>query len=213
MSIGFTLHFDRQSGFKVDFALTDIPELNNITRGERTTIQFKVPPPTSSLTVSGGDTYTVSSGTAEQYTSVDNDGTLNIEDNATLVVEDSIDNDGTIDNDGVIKVGTNFLGVLRDYDAHAGSYSTRDSLSNTVRYREQIPDNPSNINNLIVGIEPDSELQDNGIDGVWGLIDNVSDTRTRALTNDSVEVELTILATWSEYANTTAVQNNLEITV
>jgi len=99
---------------------------------------------------------------------------------------------------------------LLEFDRHAGSYSLNPTLGNDRKYRENIPSS-ANINSLLVGINPATELTNEDIAGVWGLVSNASDNRTRALTNPVVSLEITILSEYSEYADRTAVETALKI--
>lgn len=99
--------------------------------------------------------------------------------------------------------------TLLEYQRHAGSYSISDSLANTQNYHLTIPTS-ANINSLLWGIEPDTDLSSRHITGVWGLVKGVTDGRTTALTHPVVEVELGVLAEYSEYSTRSDVENALE---
>jgi len=102
------------------------------------------------------------------------------------------------------------LKTLLEYDPHAGSFSTTGSLPNTQHYREFLPSSAS-INTLVVGLEPNTELSNAGITGVWGLISAVTDNRTPATTNPSVELEIQVLADYTDYADIVSVESDLEV--
>jgi len=196
-----------------DYALTDIPDLNNRTHGDSATIRLHIPRQLGDKTIAGGDTFTVGGDEIKRYNNFTVDGTLEINNGGVVIVNGTLDNNGTIDNDGTLKTANTNAGDLKDHDRHGGSFSTVDVLSNTIKYRENIPDSPTNISALVIGIEPSGDLMDEKLSGIWGLIDSVSDTRTRALTNDSVAVDVTILGEYSEFTDVADVENNLKITV
>jgi hypothetical protein len=212
MSITFTITTQDHT-LTAEHAQSDPNELNNRTRGSTATFDFLIPLGTTTLTVASGDTYTVSAGTTEKYNNADIDGTLVIEDTAELVIFGTLDNDGTINNNGSLTLTSGTAGGfanLIDYDRHAGSYSLNETLNNTQRYKERLPSN-ANISSLVVGIEPAGELQNKEVQGKWGLISNVTDNRTRALTNPVLTLEIDILADYTEYSSVSDVQTNLGI--
>jgi len=102
-----------------------------------------------------------------------------------------------------------FADVL-SYQEYAGKYTTTETLESGQPYREFIPDSAS-INTLIVGLEPNTELQNENIRGVWGIVDSVTDNRTNALTNPSIELSLRVLAPFTEYTDIASVQSALEV--
>jgi hypothetical protein len=109
-----------------------------------------------------------------------------------------------------LSVTESTLDTLLAYDRHAGSYALQGTNKNTQRYKERLPSG-ANINSLVIGLEPDTELQNDDIVGKWGLISDVADSRSQALTNPVATIEIDVLADYSEYADVTAVQNDLEI--
>lgn len=212
MSVTYTITTEDET-LTAEHVQTDPSDVNNRSRGESASFDLLIPFGDGTLTVASGETYTVSAGTSEEYNNADIDGTLVIEDTAELTIFGTLDNDGTIDNDGTLTVTSGSAGGFADlirYDRHAGSYTLSGTLNNTQRYKERLPTN-ANINSLVVGLEPATELQNNEIQGKWGLISNVTDSRTRALTNPVLTLEIDILADYNEYDSVTDVQNNLEI--
>lgn len=195
--------------YQATFAATDPESLNNRTRGDTATFDLQVDDP--ELVVQSGETYTVESGTTEIYENADIDGTLVID--GELIVYGTVDNDGTITTNGTFTINSgtaNTLENLLDFDRHAGSYALRTTLNNTAKYKQQLP-TKSNVDSLVIALEPAQSLQDEDIVGKWGLISNVTDNRTRALTNPIITVEIDILADLSEYSDHTAIENDLEI--
>jgi hypothetical protein len=185
-------------------AQTDPSELNNITHGDSLSIRLFFPQ--EQLTVANGETYTVESNTTEVYNTADVNGTLDVD--GTLIVYDNIDTDGTTNVSGTLIVTNGQFPEIQSYDRHAGSYATIETLNNTQNYRLQIPSN-ANVNTLLIGLEPNSNMSD--VDGQWGLVANVTDSRTRPLTNYVIELEVQILAQLSEYADLSTAETNLEV--
>jgi len=190
---------------------SDLSDINNRTRGGTLPLALSVPQNPDDLVVSSGETKTVASGTIEVYDNVTVDGTLTVD--GILVVYGTLNSvDGTVNSaDGTVaNQSENPFKRLLDHDRHAGSYTLNRTLGNVQRYKERLPSSP-NINSLVVGLEPATDLQNREIAGKWGLISNITDNRTRALTNPVVSVEIDILADYAEYSDVTAVQNDLEI--
>jgi hypothetical protein len=153
----------------------------------------------------------VPAGTVQVWDDITVDGTLTV--NGLLVVYGTLDSvDGTVNVvDGTINnLSSNPATELLSYDRHAGSYSLTETLNNTQRYKERLPTN-ANINSLVVGLEPATDIQHRSVIGKWGLISNVIDNRTRAFTNDVVSLEIDILADYAEYADVNSVQTVLAI--
>jgi len=189
---------------------SDPSDINNRTRGGSATFTLSIKP-REPLSVASGESHTVPSGQTEVYETAEINGTLTI--NGTLVVYGTFDNNGTVDNNGKLTLKDarlNRLAELLAYDRHAGSYTLTETLGNVQRYKERLPTNP-NINSLVVGLEPATDLSDRDIAGKWGLISNITDNRTRALTNPVITLEIDILADYNEYSDVTDVQNNLAI--
>jgi len=190
---------------------SDPSEINNRTRGEATPFALSVPQHPDNLAVSSGETHTVKSGKIEVYNNVTVDGTLTVD--GILVVYGTLDSvDGTVDSvDGRINnLSKSPYNELLAHDRHAGSYTLTGTLNNTQKYKERLPSS-ANINSLVAGLEPATDLQNRDVAGKWGLISNVTDSRTRAFTNPVVTVEVDILADYSEYSDVAAVQTDLEI--
>jgi len=166
--------------------------INELTRGNTSTLNLQLP--MESLTVEPGETYTVVSGTTEIFKTVNvkEGGQLNIEEDAEL-----------------IETGGDGLAKLQQYQDHAGSYVRRGSINNTHTFSLQIPQN-IDISSLLVGVEPAADLQNNDVPGIWGLVSNITDARTDALSNEEVQIELDVLARYDEYSDHAAATNDLE---
>ena len=216
MSIQYKLHTKSNGTLTANHVESPPSNLNTTTHGGSTTItcHFSGGPSGEELTIPSGDTYTIPAGTTEQYASVTVAGVLVVE--GTLLVDWSVttESTGTItQTDTGTITQTAAVGdreVLMGYDRHAGSYTINGTLNNQQRYRLTIPDN-ANINSLLIGVEPSEELKNRGIRGFWGLLRNVVDGRTPALTHPVIELEVDILAAFSEYADISSVEAALEV--
>lgn len=197
--------------FYVRHVQSDPSDINNRTRGGATPFNLSVPQSPDNLVISSGETHTVEAGTVEVWNDVTVDGELTV--NGILVVYGTLDSvDGTVNSEhGTIDTLTqNPFSRLLAHDRHAGSYTLTETLGNAQKYKERLPASP-NINSLVVGLEPATDLSDRDIAGKWGLISNVTDNRTRALTNPVVTLEIDILAEYSEFNDVAAVKTDLEI--
>jgi len=100
--------------------------------------------------------------------------------------------------------------VLRSLADYAGQYAPIPSVNGVQNYLSQLPSRAT-VNSLLVGIEPDSDLQNQGINGVWGLVDRGADERNQPLSNHAYTLEVRVLSEYSEYADHNAVQSDLEV--
>jgi len=169
-------------------------EINNVNIGDTLTAVAQIDQGgVNKLVVDSWFTYTIPSGTTETYTKATVNGTLSVD--GTLRLQESTD--------------TPFQNTLQ-YNVYAGEYTTTKTLNGQLRYREFIPDN-SDIGTLVVGLTPNTELQNEDIRGVWGLIEGITDNRTSALTNDSIEIQIRVLAQYGTYTSISDVQTELEV--
>lgn len=202
----YTIHTKTNSTIYVQYNLAD---WNNLTRGESASFEFHLPSPGDDLVVSNDRT--VAAGTLESY------DTVTVQSGATLTVEGilqatQIDSSGTVDSTtGTVNIlSTNELEILRQYDDFGGGYATIETLTSETKYRDQLPSDAS-VTTQAIGIEPSQTLKDRDVTGVWALVDSVDDSRPLALSDETVGVETTVLAEYSEYDNHTELENNLKI--
>lgn len=210
MSVWYNVQLDG-FGFYAEHVQSDPSDINNRTRGDRATFDLKIATDPPDLVVAAGETRTVESGTIEIYNDVTVNGDLTV--NGILVVYGTLNvSGGSVDSSGgtINNLSQNPFERVIEHDRHAGSYSLTGTLGNAQRYKERLPANP-NISSLVVGLEPATQLQDKRIIGKWGLIRNITDNRTRALTNPVVSLEIDILADYPEYSDVADVQSALEI--
>jgi len=189
----FTIHTKTET-LTALFATNAINELNNTTRGETATFTFKFLEggESSTLIVESGETYTVNSGDTEiySYVNVKEDGTVNVEEGGTLNT-----------------TGGDNRESLQQYADHAGDFTSVTTLNNVEKFREQLPSTAS-VDSILLGIEPSQDLQESGIVGKWGLVTAGSDERNSALTNNQYQIEIRIVAEYSEFADHSAVENS-----
>jgi len=204
----WTVRTESNVDFVADAVLSDPSETNTITRGDTAT--YVLSNTQTMLTVPEAETYTIPSGETERYVTVVVNGTLEI--NGTLEVEE-IDVNGNVTGSGTLVTGSESafdFDDLEPYATYAGKYSLTETLASQQSYNELIP--PSiDINTLLVAVIPNNDLQNKNVNGYWGLIDNITDNRNRALSNTRVELEITVLAPFDEYADHAAVQTDLEV--
>lgn len=100
--------------------------------------------------------------------------------------------------------------VVEEFAQWAGSFTTMEMLDNTVKFRDQLPSSAT-IDSCVLGINPSSDLDNDNIVGVWGLVESIDNQRNQPLTTNRYQFSLTVLAPYSEYADHTAVSNDLEI--
>jgi len=206
----YTVITDGPNSVHCSHVQTPASEVNNRSRGETATFDVFIP---EQKTLTVNNSHTVKAGTTELYYNVivESNATLSVK--GTLLINGQLDvkQNGTVNSSGGtvnVASGGEFSSLLK-YDRHAGSYNVVATLDSTQRYNELLPLN-ANINSLVVGLEPDSSLQNDDIAGKWGLISNITDGRTQATTNNVITIEIDILADMTEYSDVSNVQSNLE---
>lgn len=198
--VDLTLHTDTQTLY-ASYVLNGPYEAGV---GERARVRLDLS--RGDLTVSGN--YTVAGSESYDRITVAEGATLTVPDGSVLVGR-QLNVNGTLDNDGTVKI-IDSVETLLNYDEYSGNYQTTEMLDGTLRYEENIPDDAA-VDSLVVGVEPDNELQSDNIVGVWGLIDNVRDTRPAALTTERVDLSVRVLARFDDYETISDVRNALEV--
>lgn len=204
MRTDYTIKTSGYADFAVKYNTGDI---NNWTRNETATFTFEFPTFHENLTVS--DAYTA--GEVEGYT------TVTVEAGATLTIPDghvvyaqTADIQGTVTGGGLLSLQGDFASAFNEFHEWAGSWATMEMLNSVVKYRTQIPDT-AGIDSLVWGIEPNPELQDRNVVGVWGLVESINNERNQPLTTNRYSVDVTVLAPLDEYADIDAVESDLVI--
>lgn len=152
--------------------------------------------------------YTVSGTESYKSITIPAGTTLTVPDGAVLAGQ-RITVNGTLDNDGTVAIYDG-IGTLLDYDEYSGNYKVTEMLNGILKYDDTVP-NSAPIENLLIGIEPAPDLQASNIPGVWGLIENVEDTRNAALSNEQMTLTVRVLARFDEYDSISDVQAALEV--
>lgn len=211
--ISYFIHTKDNGILLAEYASNSISSLNNVTIGDTATFQIHEYQSDTSLTISNGETYTVSSGETEYWgaITVESNGTLTV--NGTLFASSlNVQQGGTVNTNGTVNVSlvVDIVPLLQDFDEFAGQAANLQTLSNTVYYRNQLP-STANISSLIVGVEPGSKLADRDINGVWGIITDVTDTRPQAFTDTSYQIEVLIVDDYPAYADHDSLETTLEM--
>lgn len=209
MDTTITIHTStNRSVLEADGVSSSPAESNRVRRGATASYRFRNP--TTRLTVEGGETATISGGETERidFVEVRSGGTLIIDGTLTcerLVVDGTVTVNGTLDVSGPPPTDLEFLRGYREFAGQAQLIST---LNSTQKFSESIGDA---LDTLVIGIEPSDDLQFSDIPGVWGVVEGISDGRNQPLTNNTVEIEVSILAPYSKYNSITDVTNSLKI--
>lgn len=172
------------------------------TRGQTATYTFEFP-----RTYTFPSDYTVSGTESYENVVIPAGVTVTIPSGATLNV-DSIIVNGTLTNNGTLNTASGMLADFNEFVEWAGSYTTLEMLNGVERYRVQIPAS-AGIESLVVGIEPNQDLQDRDVVGVWGLVDSITNERNQALSTNRYSVDVNVLAPYGEYADVSSVETDL----
>lgn len=205
----WTVHSRRFGSITAD-AKTDA--WHNLTEGERATFRLWFDQSgltAEQLVIQAGESHTVSGGDTETYNRVLNYGTLTVETNATLNTNLRIEaRDGTTTNNGTINVNSGGgFSILDQYRVFADRAAYWEGINGTPRWRPQLPSNPY-IQSPMLGFEPNDELKDRGVTGVWGVVTGGSDERNSPLTNYQLALDVFVLATFLEYGSRTDLNND-----
>jgi hypothetical protein len=208
MASDFTIYKSDGTDILADVAVGEPAQLNRISRGDSVTFQFRNL--ATRLSVPSGASETIASSETRRIDFVDVSGAL-VVDGRLECDELSVDG-GTVDVNGTLSVNERValeLADLRKYREYSGEYTLHDTLDATKKFTEQIDETV--LNSLVIGIEPTGELKNNGIPGVWGVLDEIVDARSAPLVDSSVTVEMTVLAPFDEYSSVTDVTSALKI--
>lgn len=108
---------------------------------------------------------------------------------------------------GVVDDETERYRQLRDFGDYAGAAATGTSQTHVPWYREQLPSSAP-VDSEVVALEPAPAIADT-VPGFWGLIVDVTDETRPTLTGHTLALELVVLAERGEYADHTALENDL----
>jgi hypothetical protein len=143
---------------------------------------------------------------------------LTVTDGNRLRIDDTIIQTRSVTNNGeIVTVNggeqitiSDPVGELLQFDEYAGKFETAETLGSSVPFRQLLPSSAPG-DSLVVGLQPAPALRDQDVEGVWGLIETVEDVRGQPLTIPRVRIEVTVLAPYAEYADVSAVENDLEV--
>jgi len=205
-----TVDILRENGnvIQCEAVLNSPTEANVITRGARATLTvFEA---TERLLVFSDRGIPAGSTREASEVIIDEGATLTVD--GTLETSRVIIRNGTLDNNGTVTVTAGERGGmdLLAFAPRAGGFTTLDTLDSSVRFRERLPSS-GDVTSLLVGVEPDENLQQEDIEGIWGLIESVEDARRPALSADQIRVEIRVLAPYREYSDHAAVRSALEV--
>lgn len=202
-----TIHKAGDKQIEADAVSSSPQGANVIARGEQAVFSFRNL--STRLIVGSGDTETIPPGETEQIDVVTVNGTLIVD--GTLEV-DELEVSGTVDVNGELRVNEKHafgLDDLEEIRPFAGQYSRVETLDAAQPFREFVAD--SGPDSLVVGIEPNADLQEQNIPGVWGLIASIEDDRAAPLTTQRATVTVDVLAEYSAFDDVAAVRSELEV--
>jgi hypothetical protein len=182
---------------------------NNWTRNETATFTFEFKNSYSEDTLTVTSTHTASGVETYQSVTVESGATLTIPDGSAIETE-TADIQGTVTGDGLLSIEVDFNTAFTNFAEWAGSWATLEMLNNVVKYRTQIPDD-AGIDSLVWGIEPNQDLTDRNVVGVWGLVESINNERNQALSINRYTVDVTVLAPLDEYETIADVEADLVI--
>lgn len=64
---------------------------------------------------------------------------------------------------------------------------------------------------MLLGIEPSSDLKNKEVEGIWGLVDSIEDVRNPSLNTFRFALNIFVLGQYSDYADVSDVETNLEV--
>lgn len=174
--------------------------------GDTLQFDFLIPEHSQNLTVE--DSYTV--GGVEGY------GTITVESGATLTINGTLQgeklvNNGTVDNNGTLIIdGGDTQGVINAFIEWAGQYNTLTMVNGVRKYSDRTPTSAA-VDTLLIGIEPDTALQNQEVNGVWGLVESFEDARDAPLAQGRYSVSVFVLGEYGDYTDHSAVETELLI--
>jgi len=192
---------------KIPFVTTDWNQSNQRTRGETASIEVNIPNSSDDLVVSSDRT--IEADETLQFDSVTVQSGVTLTVNGELYAN-SLTVDGDIVVNGTVLVFGPLLDILTDFDSYAGSFATQEMLDGTVKFKEQLPPDAP-VESLLVGIKPSTNIRNQEVAALWGLVTDVVDTRPRALSINRLEIEVTVVSTFDEYESRSDVTTNLEL--
>jgi len=180
-------------------------DLHNMTDGEESEFVFNFTQENLTIEQTEGgwdEDWGTNWGDVEEY--IVEAGTVEIYD--TVTVTDS----GILTVNGTLYVTGDNPEQLQEYEQEAGNFVSHTTENNNHKYSLNIPSNAT-IDDLIVEIKPSQKLQDNDVEGLYGVISDVTDERNNALTNYDYGLSVFKLADLGEYSDVNAAKSDLEV--
>lgn len=154
--------------------------------------------------------YTISADTGGEYDSITINAGVTVTVNGLLQCNDITVNGDLVVNGEVIVYEGDARSNILEFGEYANKYKTSRMVDGTLKYRDRIPDS-SDIESLVVGIEPATELQNADVKGTWGVIDAVIDERNPVFDVDRITLEITNLAEYTDYSNHDLLESDLKL--
>ena len=98
--------------------------------------------------------------------------------------------------------------TLLSYQDYAGKYTVINTLDGKDRYAEFTPDTADG---LVFGVDTGTDLTSIYVNGIWGLVSNITDARNTALNTNRISVELQVLGFYSDYTDHRDVEQDLKV--
>jgi hypothetical protein len=187
-------------------ATTPPDAVNRLRRGDVATVALRFP--RTARTISTDTTVATSAQLVADTLTVESGTTLTIDSGGVVIVYDTLDNNGTVDTDGTLVVVDDSLPRALDFGQFAGSFTTRRLRAGEIRYHERVPSSAA-VDSVLVGINPAPDLTE--VRGVWGLVSDVRDRRNTTLQRPVVQLEVTVLADFDDFADLNAVKDTFEV--
>lgn len=207
MQTGYTVYINDNTTLEADVVTSSLSVSNQIARGE--SVEITLRDVDLQLIVGDGETVVIDDTQEINRVKINSGGTLTVD--GTLRA-DELGNQGTLNVNGTLTVSES-VGVelegIRQYREYAGNATLTETIDGTQRFSETI--DTGALDSLVIGIEPNSDLKNRGIPGVWGVVDSVSDSRNRQFSTNAITLSLKVLAPYSEYNTVSGVTNDLRI--
>jgi len=142
---------------------------------------------------------------------VTSEATLTVEPTGVVQVN-RLEQNGTVDNNGRIIADDGSRETrLLEWTELAGTVRTVESLTHQPFFRTRINPSEHAIDRLVWGLEPPSDVRQQGVRGLWGLLESLTVDRDATLSRNRGEAELTVLAPFSAYSDVTDLAADLSL--
>lgn len=96
--------------------------------------------------------------------------------------------------------------AVREYTRYGGRYALLETIDGTQRISEHTPDNAT-VDSIVVKLEPGPDLT--ATDGLWVVLDGVSDDTRFAVDMAAISIDMTVLARGDQYASRSALLSDI----